>query len=160
MKSFSRISHQFVSDDKYQMLERKINYAGNLHINYTVMARKGSGGIWDFILNLPMASASPKGSSFELLYVHSYIYVHCFFFSFFLAFALSFFFFSFFLLPFFLWKNCCYVWFVEIRMPWAVLESHVWWEGVRELTQSGQIVSKQHGVTTNLTLQKELACCN
>lgn len=100
MKSFSRISHQFVSDDKYQMLERKINYAGNLHINYTVMARKGSGGIWDFILNLPMASASPKGSSFELLYVHSYIYVHCFFFSFFLAFALSFFFFLSFFCPF------------------------------------------------------------
>lgn len=61
MKSFSRISPKSVSDDKYQMLQ-KINYADNLHVNYTAKARKGSGGIWDFILNLAEASATvPKG---------------------------------------------------------------------------------------------------
>lgn len=62
MKSFSRISPESVSDDKYQMLQWKINYADNLHVNYTAKARKGSGGIWDFILNLAEASVSvPKG---------------------------------------------------------------------------------------------------
>lgn len=62
MKSFSRISPKSVSDDKYQMLQKEINYADNVPVNYAVRARKGSGGIWDFILNLAEASASvPKG---------------------------------------------------------------------------------------------------
>lgn len=52
MKSFFRISYQSVSDDKYQMLQRKINYADNVHVNCTVLARKGFGRIWDFIWNL------------------------------------------------------------------------------------------------------------
>lgn len=58
MKNFSKTSYQSVSDDKYQMLQRKINYADNLHGNYIVMARKGSRGMWDFILSLAKASAS------------------------------------------------------------------------------------------------------
>lgn len=62
MKSFSRLSPQSVSDDKYQMLWRKMNCTDKLHVNYAVMVRQGLEGKWGFILNLAMASASaPKG---------------------------------------------------------------------------------------------------
>lgn len=83
MKSFSRSSHQSVSDDKYQMLWRKINHADKLHVNYTVMTRKGAGGTWDFILNLTKASAStPKGEEYRVA-LGSFIHICSLFFLFF-----------------------------------------------------------------------------
>lgn len=103
-------SHQSVSDDKYQMLWRKMNYTDNLHVNYGVMARQGLEGKWDFILNLAMASASaPKGEQFWVA-VGSFIYVcSLFFFSSWGNCISSF------LFPFSSWKFSCCIWFVEIR---------------------------------------------
>ena len=46
MKILCGMSHQTVSEDRYQMRKRKINYADNELVNYSKLYSDGSRGVW------------------------------------------------------------------------------------------------------------------